>query len=65
MDVFQREALSAPTSDSDIRTLNIVILIVSIFSALGAGWIVLSFLVSSPLLSIASRRSNPTRRSDL
>jgi hypothetical protein len=38
--------LSAPTSPQNIHVLNSVILTVSILSALGAGWIILSFLVS-------------------
>jgi hypothetical protein len=42
-----KEALSAPTSETDIHMLNIVILIVSILSTFGAGWIIASFLVST------------------
>lgn len=38
--------LSAPTSPQKIHILNSVILTVSILSTLGAGWIILSFLVS-------------------
>jgi len=38
--------LSAPTTSHDINVLSIVILAVSILSAIGAGWIILSFSVS-------------------
>lgn len=41
-----RAVLSAPSRIYEIRTLNQVILAVSIFSILGAGWIILSFCVS-------------------
>jgi hypothetical protein len=40
-----KEVLSAPSTDANHRTLNLVILVVSIFSAIGAGWIIVSFLV--------------------
>jgi len=38
--------LSAPASPEKIHILSSVILAVSIFSALGAGWIIASFLVN-------------------
>jgi len=40
------QILSAPSSSSEIHILTLVILIVSVLSALGAGWIILSFSVS-------------------
>lgn len=40
------EALSVQLSAGEIHTLSVVLLIVSILSALGAGWIILSFTVS-------------------
>ncbi|KAH8754280.1 G protein-coupled glucose receptor regulating Gpa2-domain-containing protein [Hyaloscypha finlandica] len=43
--------LSAPTSPQKTHVLNSVILTVSILSALGAGWIILSFLLFKPLRS--------------
>jgi len=39
--------LSAPSSPGEIQVLSTVIVVVSVLSALGAGWIILSFLVSS------------------
>ncbi|KAF2813316.1 uncharacterized protein BDZ99DRAFT_382497 [Mytilinidion resinicola] len=39
------EPLSAPAKRAEIHTLNIVILIVGIISAVGAGWIVVSFIL--------------------
>ena len=39
--------LSAPSSPGEIRVLSTVIVVVSVLSAFGAGWIILSFLVSS------------------
>ncbi|PMD39780.1 hypothetical protein L207DRAFT_634295 [Hyaloscypha variabilis F] len=44
-------ALSAPVSPKDIHILSCVILTVSIVSALGAGWIILSFLLFKSLRS--------------
>ncbi|KAH6675579.1 G protein-coupled glucose receptor regulating Gpa2-domain-containing protein [Halenospora varia] len=41
--------LSAPSSPEQVRTLNTVIVIVSVFSAVGAGWIILSFLLFKTL----------------
>jgi hypothetical protein len=38
--------LSAPTNPQEVHILNTVILVVAIFSVIGAGWIILSFLVS-------------------
>lgn len=38
--------LSAPSLPHQIHVLNSVILAVSLFSAIGAGWVILSFLVS-------------------
>lgn len=40
-----KDVLSTPSLASEINTLNLVILTISIFSARGAGWIILSFLV--------------------
>ncbi|OCK78843.1 hypothetical protein K432DRAFT_406116 [Lepidopterella palustris CBS 459.81] len=51
MDIVAREVLSAPTSLAETRTLNIVILGVSLISALGAAWIVLSFILFRSLRS--------------
>ncbi|OCL12081.1 hypothetical protein AOQ84DRAFT_386363 [Glonium stellatum] len=45
MGVLLKEVLSAPASGREARTLNAVILVVSLFSVLGAGWIILSFLL--------------------
>lgn len=39
-------ALSAPSSPQQIRILNAVIATVSVISAVGAGWIILSFVAS-------------------
>ncbi|KFZ08419.1 hypothetical protein V502_09380 [Pseudogymnoascus sp. VKM F-4520 (FW-2644)] len=39
-------ALSAPSSPEEVHTLSIAILVVSVFSALGAGWIILSFIAA-------------------
>ena len=44
-DLLAREALAAPTTDSDNHVQSVVILIVSILSTLGAGWIIISFVV--------------------
>ncbi|KAF2654376.1 hypothetical protein K491DRAFT_717196 [Lophiostoma macrostomum CBS 122681] len=41
--LLERTVLSAPIDPVKLRTLNIVILAVSILSMLGAGWIILSF----------------------
>ncbi|KAH7114210.1 G protein-coupled glucose receptor regulating Gpa2-domain-containing protein [Dendryphion nanum] len=41
--LFGRIVLSAPAANEEIRILNIVILVASILSILGAGWIMLSF----------------------
>jgi len=45
MGVLLKEVLSAPVSVREIRTLNVVILVVLLLSVIGAGWIILSFLV--------------------
>lgn len=45
MGVLLKEVLSAPVSIREIRTLNAVILVVSLLSVIGAGWIILSFLL--------------------
>ena len=39
--------LSAPSSPDEIRTLSTVIVVVSVMSVVGAGWIILSFIVSA------------------
>jgi len=41
--------LSAPASPEEIHILSSVIFVVSIFSALGAGWIIASFSVSKKM----------------
>jgi hypothetical protein len=38
--------LSAPSNPVEIHILSTVILVVSVLSAIGAGWIILSFMVS-------------------
>ncbi|KAH7169694.1 G protein-coupled glucose receptor regulating Gpa2-domain-containing protein [Fusarium flagelliforme] len=43
-EIYQREALAAPSDHSQMVLQSIIILIVSIFSILGAGWIILSFV---------------------
>lgn len=45
MGVLLKEMLSAPMSVREIRTLNVVILVVSLLSVIGAGWVILSFLL--------------------
>ena len=49
-DLVPRVVLSAPAA-SQVHVLNVVILVVSILSIVGAGWIVLSFCVSYFILS--------------
>ena len=44
--IISRDILSAPSTSDEIRVLNIVICLVSTLSAIGAGWIILSFSVS-------------------
>jgi hypothetical protein len=51
--------LSAPNSANQIYTLNAVICVVSVLSAIGAGWIVASFLVGL-LFMIMSITANPS-----
>lgn len=46
-----RAVLSAPTTAEDERILSIVILIVSVFSVVGAAWVIASFTVFSSGLS--------------
>jgi hypothetical protein len=45
MHVYRREALAAPADRSEMVLQSIVILVVSILSILGAGWIIVSFCV--------------------
>jgi hypothetical protein len=40
-------ALSAVGSADELNTLNAIILVVSILSALGSAWMILSFIVSN------------------
>ncbi|KAF4332189.1 G coupled receptor 1 [Fusarium beomiforme] len=49
--IYHREALAAPSDESQMIEQSIVILIVSILSILGAGWIILSFIVFKSLRS--------------
>ncbi|KAF4447667.1 G-protein coupled receptor 1 [Fusarium austroafricanum] len=49
--IYHREALAAPSDESEMRLQSIVILIVSILSLLGAGWIILSFICFKSLRS--------------
>lgn len=51
--IAPREALAAPTSNTLNNIQSAVILVVSILSALGAGWIMLSFAVRPHMLSTA------------
>ncbi|PNP76611.1 hypothetical protein FNYG_10030 [Fusarium nygamai] len=51
MHVYRREALAAPADRSEMVLQSIVILVVSILSILGAGWIILSFCVFKSLRS--------------
>ncbi|KAL5349678.1 hypothetical protein ACLOAV_004708 [Pseudogymnoascus australis] len=44
-------ALSAPSSPKEVHTLSTAILVVSVLSAIGAGWIILSFILFRPLRS--------------
>ena len=44
-DIAPRDALAAPTKTDQTRVQSLVILFVSIVSALGAAWIMLSFVV--------------------
>jgi hypothetical protein len=50
MHIYHREALAAPADRSQMVLQSIVILVVSILSILGAGWIILSFFVSLKIL---------------
>jgi hypothetical protein len=45
-EIRSREALAAPTDRYQIHTQSIAIMVVSILSVLGAGWIMASFAVS-------------------
>lgn len=45
MHIYRREALAAPADRSEMVLQSIVILVVSILSILGAGWIIVSFCV--------------------
>ncbi|KAF6524911.1 hypothetical protein HZS61_010706 [Fusarium oxysporum f. sp. conglutinans] len=45
MHIYHREALAAPADRSEMVLQSIVILVVSILSILGAGWIIVSFFV--------------------
>jgi hypothetical protein len=67
-DIAPRDALAAPTTDSQTYTLSVVILVISILSTLGAGWIMLSFCVGTPnpscwitvlLISVAGLQESP------
>ncbi|KAH8665442.1 hypothetical protein BGZ61DRAFT_561539 [Ilyonectria robusta] len=51
LEISSREALAAPTDVSQIRIQSVVILIVSICSILGAGWIILNFFCFKNLRS--------------
>lgn len=51
MRIYHREALAAPADRSEMVLQSIVILVVSILSILGAGWIIVSFFVISHVLS--------------
>ncbi|KAH7141511.1 hypothetical protein B0J13DRAFT_637243, partial [Dactylonectria estremocensis] len=54
-DISPREALAAPTKGSQIFVQSVVVLIVSISSILGAGWIILSFCCFRTLRSFRHR----------
>ncbi|KAF5552189.1 G coupled receptor 1 [Fusarium mexicanum] len=51
MHIYRREALAAPADRSEMVLQSIVILVVSILSILGAGWIIVSFFVFKSLRS--------------
>ncbi|VTT59104.1 unnamed protein product [Fusarium fujikuroi] len=51
MHIYRREALAAPADRSEMVLQSIVILVVSILSILGAGWIIISFCVFKSLRS--------------
>ncbi|KAL7758485.1 hypothetical protein ACKLNR_010912 [Fusarium oxysporum f. sp. zingiberi] len=51
MRIYHREALAAPADRSEMVLQSIVILVVSILSILGAGWIIVSFFVFKSLRS--------------
>jgi hypothetical protein len=44
-DIAPRDALAAPTTSSETAIQSTAILVVSILSVIGAGWIILSFVV--------------------
>jgi hypothetical protein len=44
-DISPREALAAPTTDEETYIQSVVILTLSVVSAMAAGWILLSFAV--------------------
>jgi hypothetical protein len=44
-DISPREALAAPATEGQTKLLSIVIILVSVLSILGAGFIILSFVV--------------------
>jgi hypothetical protein len=48
-ELFERAVLSAPSAKIEVHILSKVILIVSILSIIGAGWIILSYCVSKPV----------------
>lgn len=48
--------LSAPKNVAQVHTLSIVILVVSLFSALGALWMILGFVVSAALHCMSALR---------
>ncbi|SPJ78519.1 uncharacterized protein FTOL_06908 [Fusarium torulosum] len=50
-EIYQREALAAPSDESQMVIQSIVILVVSLLSVLGAGWIILSFICFKALRS--------------
>jgi hypothetical protein len=47
-EMLRREGLAAPTAKAQIHIQSVVVLIVSISSLLGAGWIILNYAVGSP-----------------
>lgn len=57
--VLQRRVLSSPSSIEQVQIQTKVILIVSILSIVGAGWIVLSFCVSSISRKVHCNLTNP------
>lgn len=59
LDIAPRAALAAPTDPFVMYSQSTVIVVVSVLSAVGAGWMVASFLVRPPKLSRLTTHLTP------